>query len=188
MLVSKLSLDNGEKIIFEVRRHWFVFWTKNLGLILGALAPMIIWTAASDFLPAKIMRLFENYAAAVIFLHFLWLLLFWVWFFVRWTNYYLDVWYVTEKRIIDVEQKSLFHREVSNLRFDKIQDISIEVRGVIATFLNFGDIRVQTAAEDSHGFQIKSVSRPEELRKVIFTHHNREGDKNAMRQTWQEKK
>ncbi|MEK7185607.1 MAG: PH domain-containing protein [Patescibacteria group bacterium] len=177
MLVSKLNLDPGEKIIFEVRRHWFVFWMQSTGIILGAFGPLLIWAVASDFLPAKIVQTFNANLAVVFFLYSLWLLLFWVLFFIKWTNYYLDVWYITEKRIIDVDQKSLFHREVSNLRFDKIQDISIEVNGIIPTFLDFGDIRVQTAAEDSRSFQIKNVAQPEKMRSVIFSHHNREGDK-----------
>jgi hypothetical protein len=85
----------------------------------------------------------------------------------------LDVWYVTEKRIIAVDQKSVFHRGMSNLRFDKIQDITVEVHGFIPTMLDFGNVKVQTAGQDSQDFYIKAVRQPQEIRKVIFGRQNK---------------
>ncbi len=177
MLVSRLNLDPGETILMEVRRHWFVFLSRAVGLLLGAIAPLVLGGFLIGLLPSQAVAFFQSDGAITVFAYALWLLLLWVMFFVQWTNYYLDVWYVTEKRIIDVDQKGMFHREVANLRFDKIQDISVEVRGIIPTFLNFGDLRVQTAAEDSTGFFMRNASHPEEVRKVIFSRHNREAEK-----------
>ena len=177
MLVSRLNLDPGETILLEVRRHWIVFLSRAIGLLFGGVFPLMVSGFMLGLFPAQVTDFFAVYGSVVLFAYSLWLLLLWVLFFIQWTNYYLDVWYVTEKRIIDVDQKGLFHREVANLRFDKIQDITVEVRGVIQTFLNFGDLRVQTAAEDSTGFFMRSASRPEEVRKVIFSRHNREAEK-----------
>lgn len=177
MLASRLNLDPGETIIHEVRRHWFVFLTRTIVIFFAALAPAILYVVLYEFLPANFAALLQSHIPETIFLYSLWLLLAWVFFFVQWTNYYLDVWYVTEKRIIDVDQKGLFHREVSNLRFDKIQDISVEVKGIIPTFLNFGDLRVQTAAEDSANFFMPQAMRPDDVRKIIFSRHNREAEK-----------
>ena len=112
-----------------------------------------------------------------VFIYSVWLLASWVCFAIQWTNFSLDVWYVTQRRIIDVEQKGIFHREISNLRFDKIQDISIEVTGFIATMLNFGDIHVQTAAEDSSDFFMHNARNPERVRKIIFSQHNVESER-----------
>ena len=168
MLVSRLNLDPGETILLEVRRHWFVFLTRNIVLVVAPFVPLVAFFV--PFIRASII------SPLGIFFYSLWFLLFWVFFFVKWTNYYLDVWFVTETRIIDVEQKSLFDREVSNLRFDRIQDISVEVHGVIATFLNFGDLHIKTAAEDS-GFFMEDAAHPEAVREVIFSRHNREAEK-----------
>ena len=111
------------------------------------------------------------------FLYALWLLVLWISFFIQWTNYYLDVWYITEKRIIDVEQKGIFSRNVSSIRFDKIQDINVEVRGVVATFLNYGNVEVQTASETSGSFIMKNASRPELIRQVVFSQHNKQSER-----------
>jgi uncharacterized membrane protein YdbT with pleckstrin-like domain len=120
-----------------------------------------------------------NVPALILFFYSLWLLFLWASFFVQWTKYYLDVWYVTEKRIIDVAQKKIFDREISNLRFDKIQDVTIDVHGFIPTLLGFGNIKVQTAGEDNKDFMMDTVRHPDEVRRVIFSQHNEIGDKNV---------
>lgn len=177
MLLAKLHLDPGETILLEIRKHWFVFVWHTLASLTGAVLPLIIFTSFEILLPDNFLALLNSHLPVVIFVYMLWLLIMWTVFFIQWTNYYLDVWYITEKRIIDVEQKHMFHREVSNLRFDKIQDISIEVKGVLATFLNFGDLKVQTAAEDSSEFKMNMAASPERVREIIFSRHNKEAER-----------
>jgi len=111
------------------------------------------------------------------FFYFMWLLILWISFFLNWTKYYLDVWYVTEKRIIIADQKQLFDRQVSSIRFDRVQDVSVNVDGFLATFLDFGSIRVQTASEDNTEFSMTVVRHPEEVRRIIFSQHNTISDK-----------
>lgn len=172
---NSLNLDPGEKIILEVRKHWFVFLPATLALVFGTIIPPVLYLVwNSSLVPEQIhFSLAGSKFYLALFIYSVWVLGLWVSFFLQWTNYYLDVWYVTDKRIIDIDQKRIFHREVSNLRFDKIQDVSVEVRGVIATFLNYGDIHVQTASEDSKEFFIKDAADPENAKKVIFSQHHR---------------
>ncbi|MFO0718859.1 MAG: PH domain-containing protein [Candidatus Paceibacterota bacterium] len=172
-----LNLENDEKIILEVRKHWFVFLGNVIGFFVGGVLPIVFYFLIVTFSSFDILKIIYEYKSLYFFIYSLWLLLLWVLFFIQWTNYYLDVWYVTEKRIIDVNQKGIFHREISNLRFDKIQDISIEVRGFIATMLNYGDISVQTAAEDSSDFVMKNARDPQRIRRIVFSQHNIEAEK-----------
>lgn len=177
MLLTNLSLDPGEKIIRAVRKHWIMFLGPTIFTFLAFVLPPIGFLAVGVFLPDPVFDTVLKYFSFILFGYSLWLLLTWVFFFIQWTNYYLDVWYITDKRIIEINQKGIFHREVSNLRFDKIQDISVEVRGIIATFLKFGHLRVQTAAEDSRSFVMESAYHPEEVRRIIFDLHNKEAEK-----------
>ena len=174
MSYKQLHLDDGENVIFEVRKHWIVFVGQAITLLFSALLPFILFTLAKMFnFPIPELDIPGNESALFLFLYLLWLLALWVLFFLDWTKYYLNVWYVTEKRIIAIDQKRIFDREVSNLRFDKIQDVTIDVHGFIPTLLGFGNIRVQTASEDSKEFYMKSVRHPENLRKIIFTQQNK---------------
>lgn len=171
-----LNLDPGESVILEVRKHWIVFVAYGFSMCVAAIAPLIIYELVVQFFSTQ-LSLEGNMSSLVKLGYCIWLLFLWMGFFVQWTIFYLDVWYITEKRIIDVEQQGLFHREISSLRFDKIQDITINVRGVIATFLNFGDVKVQTAAEDSGSFTMTVAANPEQIRKIVFAHHNKAAEK-----------
>lgn len=86
--------------------------------------------------------------------------------FLFWMDHYLDVWIITNERIIDVEQHGLFRRETSEFGIDKVQDITAEIPHVIATFLRYGNLRIQTAGERS--FTIKDVPNIYEIKKVIM--------------------
>ncbi|MES3004563.1 MAG: PH domain-containing protein [Patescibacteria group bacterium] len=174
MLYHALNLEKDEHVIQEVRKHWIVF--VGQGFVTGFLGlfPVFLKGIVDVFMPGILdVPVPGNVNALLLFLYSIWLLFLWLWFFIDWTKYYLDVWYVTEKRIIIVNQKKIFDREVSNLRFDKIQDITLDVHGFLSTLLNFGTIRVQTASEDSKSFQISAVRYPEKIRKVIFSQQNK---------------
>lgn len=180
MSYENLHLDSDEKVILEVRKHWIVFAGIALGLLSVSFLPLAVFVLLKYFAPGiLVLDLPGNDSALYTFLYILWLLVMWILFFIDWTKYYLDVWYVTEKRIIAVDQKNIFHREVSNLRFDKIQDVTIGVRGFIPTMLDFGDVRVQTASEDNLEFVLNVVRHPENVKKVIFERQNRMNERQS---------
>jgi hypothetical protein len=181
MAKDVLHLEPDEHIILEVRKHWIVFATYALSLLFSAALPFILYTLIKVFIPTIIsFSIPGNDSALYLFFYTLWLLTLWIFFFVDWTKYYLDVWYVTEKRIIAVDQRNIFDRGISNLRFDKIQDVTIDVRGFIPTFLDFGNIKVQTASEDNYDFSMNTVRNPEQVRRVIFNQHNEMADKKTI--------
>jgi len=103
------------------------------------------------------------------------LLIAWIIFFIIWTNYYLDVLLVTDKRIIDVEQRGFFSREISTVRLENIEDITINVSGVLATFLNYGTLKIQTAAE-AREFIIHDVPEPNMVKSTIYDLHNKQAE------------
>ncbi len=175
MLYKALHLEGGENVIIEVRKHWIVFVGFVLAIIFATLLPAAAFVLLKVFFPDLFIniKIDGSKEALSLFFYTLWILFLWISLFVEWTKYYLDVWYVTEKRIIIVDQKNIFHREVSNVRFEKIQDVTLEVQGFISTLLKFGNIRVQTASENSQEFFMNSVRHPEIVRKVIFSHQNK---------------
>ena len=45
-------------------------------------------------------------------------------FFRAWLDYYLDIWVITDERIVNIEQKGLFSREISTQQLYRIQDVT----------------------------------------------------------------
>ena len=168
-----ITLEPSEEIHRIVRKHWFILAIEVAVPILLALfiiiliqvgmLGVVINSATSDlFTPGQLTAL-NGFLSSFI------LLVAWIIVFVIWTNYYLDYWIITNHRILDVEQLGLFRREASSFRLDRIQDITAEVHGIMATLLHFGTIHVETAGEDRR-FEMRGVPRPEELKQYIFEH------------------
>lgn len=169
-----ITLEPNESIVLQVRRHWFSLFLRLLPLVLCAVIPIFLF----GFVQTLLFKGggFGNENAGElsfsVFLLFSWILFVWIGAFVVWTDYFLDVLVVTNKRIINTEQKALFSREISSLRLDKIQDVTIDISGILATFLLFGNIRIQTAGEQEE-FMIRFIKDPESLKNTILKEHDR---------------
>lgn len=95
------------------------------------------------------------------------LLMLWILGFLIWIDYYFDVWIITNERIINIEQKGLFTRDISELRYESVQDVTSSVVGLIPTMLNFGDVSVQTAAKEER-FLFRQVGDPFTIKDQIM--------------------
>ena len=110
----------------------------------------------------------------MIFFYLSWLLLLWVFFFISWTNYYLDVLIITNERVIDIEQLSLFARDIAEVGLHNIEDIRVAVVGVIPTLFGFGNLFLQTAGA-SREFVIKNIPKPLEIKDLIVRAQHKKG-------------
>lgn len=139
-----LKLFPNETVLLVIRRHWIVFAVPALLAGFLLVLPAIALSAAFVLLPELTA---PGPAALAKFLFALYLLLLALVVFIFWMKYYLDAWIITDQRIIDIEQHGLFHREVSEIAMEKIQNVTIEIPGFLATVMKFGTIKIQTASE-----------------------------------------
>jgi len=79
----------------------------------------------------------------------------------------LDHWIITDRRIIVIDQIRFFQRNVSIFRLERLQDIEFNVSGLIATVLNFGTLKAQTAGTHEHNFQTSGLPDPRGLQGLI---------------------
>ena len=90
-----------------------------------------------------------------------------------WTTYYMDIWVITNRRIIDIDYLRLFDRNIAMVRFERVQDVTTHVQGIVGTLLRYGSVVVQTAGSDRE-FVIDQIANPEALRDVINRQVGRE--------------
>ena len=159
-----INLEKDEYIVFEVRKHWFNLVAPGLLILAGTLFPVVVYAIISS-LPFQIESE-HSLAVLFLFLYVNWIIVLWVIAFIIWTDYYLDVWIITNKNLIDVEQKGVFHREISTTRLSRIQDVNSEIKGLFQTFLNFGDLTIQNAGTN-HQFKITGINNPVMVRENI---------------------
>lgn len=162
-----MGLDSNERVLSVVRRHWLLFALDVFFLAVLAAIPLALFS----LVPASVRAAFPSGASGGelgIFFYSLWLLFLWVALFVRWTDYYLDIWVITDKRVMDVEQKGLFNREITTANLGKIQNVTIEIRGMLATLFGFGDVRIETAGAEKDSIVIKTAQNPQRVKETIL--------------------
>ena len=171
-----ITLREGEKIHLIKRRHQlilklellpgvFIFFVILVSMILLLFVPLpSLPEQLIEFVPSLLE--FEIRELLLFSLSFL-LLIFWqvIWLVI--TNYYLDSWIVTNKRTIHTELRGLFSRIVSSVPHDRIQDITIDIHGILPTVLRFGDLHIQTAGEFRE-FIFRQIPDPYKTKEIIF--------------------
>lgn len=166
MNIKKIQFESDEQILVQVRKHWFVLAMQILGLVGTALVPLILYL----FIMNADIPGMERYSASsgVIFtLYSAWLLIVWMSLFSVWNNYYLDVWTITNKRLIAIDQQGFFSRTTASFRFERLQDMEVSVNGIIATLLDFGSLEIQTAGEEGN-FKAYNLPKPGDLKALIL--------------------
>jgi len=57
---------------------------------------------------------------------------------------------LTNKKIVQINQKSIYERKISHLSLANIEDVTSNQRGILANMFNFGTIKVETAGEQAN--------------------------------------
>lgn len=176
-----------EKILILKRRHWLIAAFIIIRYTFFLLAPLILYILIFNFLPFITDRLaLSLFSGPIAMLALsLYYLLVWVLFFHAWLDYYLDVWIVTDTRIVNIEQNGLFSRSIAEAKLYRLQDVQAEVHGLLPTFFHYGNITIQTAGNETFAV-FEQVPSPYETSREILKlaeyekkHHHPEGDEQS---------
>lgn len=153
--------EEGERILITLRRHPFVIIMRVTIALVMFLTPFFMAGLFSPFIESRgLIPLF-------IFLGCVWMAIIWQLTFYTITMYLLDVWIVTDRRIIDSTHKGFFNRTVSELRIARVQNISVKTVGPLETFLHFGNLEIQTAG-GADLFNFSQIPHPEKVKDEIM--------------------
>lgn len=174
-----LNLHPGEQILFVVRHHWAGF-LGSLGIFAAmAIFPALIIFAGKLTLADQIAQ-YSNILVTALSGYYLFLLTF---IFGSWLDFYYDVIFITDGRVLNVNQKGLLARGVSELNLRQVQNVSSEVNGFLQTYFNFGTLVIETAGEGTsdnpvrHGlqgyFSVNDIPDPNRIARVILELHRK---------------
>lgn len=169
MLFEKIELEPSEKVLKVVRKHWFVIITKLFATFIMLLLPFFLLFLIALF-PSDILTVeigLADYTSLITFSIAAWSVLTLMAGFATWTHYYLDLWIITDRRIILIDQIHFFNRNVSIFRLERLQDIEYYIKGIIPTLLNFGTIKAQTASAFESNFKTNGLPDPRGLQAII---------------------
>ena len=137
----------GEKVKLVFRRS-LVTARRGLGFLIlmtiFGIIPMLLWQQDSRMFPVFLICV----GIGLLGLGYSYLL------------WYFSIYIVTNERIRQVSQKSLFKKTVVDLGLDKIQSISYGITTLAGGIFGYGTILIQTAAGD---LTISMVSHPDKV-------------------------
>lgn len=153
-----------EQIFLVIRKHWFYLLAKIAAWFLFVVILMLFNHYAPKFVPGILEEPISTYVALIknIYVTFLILGL-----LIIWTLYYTNIQVITNERIVDITQDSLFSHVISELYLTKIEDVTGEIDGVLPTAFNFGNVYVQTAGARER-FEFTNVPQPQRIEKLIL--------------------
>ncbi|MFA6537421.1 MAG: PH domain-containing protein [Patescibacteria group bacterium] len=153
----------GEHVLMFMRRHWIMAIKIIAITLLFSAIPALLFIVIINYTNYFDSEIFRAGATLFISCYYLSIILY---SFSMFIDYYLDVWIVTNQRVINIEQKGLFARVVSEKELERMQDITSEVKGFWATVLHYGDVHIQTAGETER-FIFKTVPYADEVSRKI---------------------
>lgn len=129
-----LKLDNlrpWENVLKVVKKHWIVYVKIWIYYFLWIIFTIILFT-------------FFSLAWASLLNILMWMI-FILFIFVEWLNHELDMYVVTNNRVIWIEQIWFLNRSVSETNLWQIQEVNSKAAWLLANLFNYGTLSIQTA-------------------------------------------
>lgn len=172
-----LNLHPQEEVKFIVRHHWAGFLGILTIVVLMALFPIFLLFAANLAFRGDLTAVMPV-VTVVISAYLIFLLTF---LFGNFINFYFDIIFITNERIINVNQEGLLARKTSELSLRQVQNVTAEVNGFLRTLFNFGILVIETAGEGTSDdptrpglqgyFTVQDLPDPNRLARVILELH-----------------
>lgn len=156
---------DNEEVIAAVRKHWTSLIQPVFQLIGFNFIPVVLFLVYSYAVSWDIPTDGVIFVIATLLVS-LYYIGAWIMYYHAFVGYHLDLWVITDQRIINIEQNGLFNRVMSELNLSKIQDVTSEIKGQMQTIFDYGHVYIQTAAEQER-FVFESVPHPEALAQLI---------------------
>ncbi len=121
-----------EKEIMTIRRHWIVY------VFLG------IYFLSAVILTIVLYYIFWFNTLTNISMIVLWLF-FSLFLYIEWLNHELDMYVVTNNRVIWIDQISFLNRTVSECNLWQVQEVNSKTSWLLANIFNYWTLSIQTA-------------------------------------------
>lgn len=167
------SQNPREEVLVFLRQHPILNWGWLMRLALGVLMPIGIAMALAllnlrinnlPFIRGFIDPVDVNKIGFILLLGYYSYLV--TRFLRNFTEWYFNIYIVTNERVMDFDFKSLISYNVVEARVENIEDVKEKTTGLLPSLFNYGDVYLQTAAAKSN-IDFLSIPQPTEVRNVI---------------------
>lgn len=167
-MISLRELPNqlpNEHVIASLRKHPI----SLMGIIFATALLFLVYPSAYFLAQASgvVLEPGSPFFSVLVLVGSAFFLYAWLFLYQAFLDYYLDIWVITNFRILNIEQTGLFSRRISEIRLYRIQDATATVSGALHTLLNYGKVEIQSAGENPH-FVFEDIPDPNGVTKTIL--------------------
>ncbi len=139
------EVEDSETVEIFLRQYWITNLNWIIGFLFMSLIPVLGLDLAWIFFKPELRFIpLDIIISATI----LWYLLSMFYLLQSFLHWYFNCYIVTNLHIIQVHFYNLFRREITQAELSDIQSVKSVQQGFNETFLNFGDVIMETAAEN----------------------------------------
>ena len=155
--------DPDEKILLLLRAHpitnlpWITF------SIFVFFVPLLVSYTAL-LLGFNLSLIPQNFQLIFLIINYLFVLTL---VFEGFLNWYFNATLITSEKIVDVDFEHLLYKGVDIAPLSKIEEADSVTAGILGTFFNFGDVRVQTAGA-TVAIEMKKIPKPSTVADLIL--------------------
>jgi membrane protein YdbS with pleckstrin-like domain len=155
--VNFVNEDPEEKVILMLRKHP----VTNLGWMTVSFLMIIAPAFVTVLTPLGLLPAGYQFVLTLV-----WYLITSAFILEEFLKWFFHVNLVTDERIIEVDFVNLVYREITDANIDQIQDVTVEVGGALRTFLHYGNVIIQTAAQVPK-IEFEVVPNPDAVAKLL---------------------
>jgi len=130
-----LKLENmrpWEEALMVIKRHWIIFILLWFYTFFAVMVTVILYTVLWFSMLNNLLNI-------------VFWLLFSVFLYIEWLNHELDMYVVTNNRVIWIDQIAFLNRTVSECNLWQVQEVNSKTSWLIANLLNYWTLSIQTA-------------------------------------------
>ncbi len=155
---------DSEKIFVFVRKRIISFLPQIIIFIFLFFAPIIAFLFSSFSGLASTGKLGRDLVILVMMAYYLSAATFMI---STWVSFYYDVLVISDERIVEISQNTLFNRSINELVFEQIEDVSSSIKGILNTIFDSGILDIQTAGSQRN-FVINDIGRVNDIVAIIL--------------------
>lgn len=156
--------DQDEVVLLFLRKSFITNFSLILTTVLLILLPFLLKMV---FRIDAVISLFPFISdrLGIIVILFYYLAVF-SYFFIGFITWFYNIFIVTNKKVVDVDYADLVYHNVAITKLSHVQDVNYTQSGFIRSLFNYGDLFVQTAADEKN-FEAPGVPQPERAANII---------------------
>lgn len=153
-LEKALNLKDDEQVLYVAHQFPFTYWPSMLITFVLIVLPFFFlfplfdlgWWGLLIFIAMILVGLIYGLRQAL--------------------KWYYNVFVVTDKRVVDIDQRGLFDRTVSAVPYQNIEDVSYRIKGVWQTVFRYGNVMVDTSSSSAN-LAVQKIRHPHILQELI---------------------